>query len=191
MFARTPRLLLRPAWAEDAQALAGAIGHADVLRNLGRAPMPYGVEEARADIDSTRDHRLPKFLAFARTGGAPRLVGGVGVLPRDEDAGLYLSYWIARPYWGLGFATEASRAVMAIARSTGLPPLHALHSLDNPASGRVLHKLGFVSTGRIERRFSRARNADVLCEILVDGGKAHSMTDEIDDMFADHSLQAA
>ena len=45
MFARTKRLVLRPGWAEDAQALADAIGHEDVLRNLLRAPMPYDTRD--------------------------------------------------------------------------------------------------------------------------------------------------
>ena len=41
MFARTQRLMLRPGWIEDAPELARAIGHHEVVRNLGRAPWPY------------------------------------------------------------------------------------------------------------------------------------------------------
>ena len=76
MFARTKRLVLRPGWAEDAQALADAIGHEDVLRNLLRAPMPYETRDAEEFLNRGSDARLPDFLAFARTGAAPRLVGG-------------------------------------------------------------------------------------------------------------------
>src|SRR3546814_6236941 len=52
------------------------------------------------------DPNQPRFLIFARTGGAPRLVGGCGISPSAESE-LEMGYWIARPYWGLGFATEA------------------------------------------------------------------------------------
>ena len=48
MFALTPRLTLRPGWPEDAPALARAIGHEPVVRNLSRAPWPYGVADAAA-----------------------------------------------------------------------------------------------------------------------------------------------
>ncbi len=44
MFARTERLLLRPGWLEDAPALARAIGEEAVVRNLARAPWPYGMD---------------------------------------------------------------------------------------------------------------------------------------------------
>ena len=47
MFARTERLLLRPGWLEDAPALARAIGEEAVVRNLARAPWPYGMDEAQ------------------------------------------------------------------------------------------------------------------------------------------------
>ena len=84
MFARTKRLVLRPGWAEDAQALADAIGHEDVLRNLLRAPMPYETRDAEEFLNRGSDARLPDFLAFARTGAAPRLVGGCGIARRDD-----------------------------------------------------------------------------------------------------------
>jgi RimJ/RimL family protein N-acetyltransferase len=156
MFARTPRLLLRPGWAEDAPALAAAIGDEAVVRNLATAPWPYGPGEAAAFLALTHDPALPNFLMFQRTGGAPRLIGGCGISP-DPDGDPELGYWIARPFWGLGFATEAARHLVAIARALKLPRLTAGHFADNPASGRVLHKAGFRPTGQIAQRFSMAR----------------------------------
>ncbi len=156
MFARTERLLLRPGWQEDAPALARAIGEEAVVRNLATAPWPYGEEEAQAFLSKPIDPTQPRFLIFARTGGAPRLVGGCGISPSPED-GLEMGYWIARPYWGLGFATEAGRQLIHIARAMHLPKLSAGHFLDNPASGAVLRKLGFRPTGRVAQRYSLAR----------------------------------
>jgi RimJ/RimL family protein N-acetyltransferase len=157
MFARTERLMLRPGWIEDAPALSRAIGEEAVVRNLARAPWPYALGDAQAFLGAPGDPGLPNFLIFARTKAMPRLLGGIG-LHREDDGEVGLGYWIARPYWGLGFATEAGRAVVNLARqSLRLERLVAGHYLDNPASGHVLRKLGFVPTGRIEARPSRAR----------------------------------
>jgi hypothetical protein len=79
-------------------------------------------------------------------------------LHRDDHGAVELGYWIARPYWGLGFATEAGRAVVDLAQeSLRLDRLVAGHFLDNPASGHVLRKLGFVATGQMTTRASQAR----------------------------------
>lgn len=157
MFARTERLMLRPAWAEDAPALARAIGDEAVVRNLANAPWPYSLANAEAFVRESDASPLPAFLIFTRTCGTPRLIGGIGLSPASGGAA-ELGYWIARPYWGLGFATEAARAVVALAhQSLLIDRLISGHFPDNPASGHVLRKLGFAPTGRIMMRTSRAR----------------------------------
>ena len=167
MFARTERLLLRPAWDEDVPALHSAIGDEGVVRNLARAPWPYRLEDARTFVGLARDPALPDFLVFARTLGAPRLIGGVG-LAREDSGAIELGYWIARPYWGLGFATEAARAVIGMAdQSLRIDELVAGHFLDNPASANVLHKLGFKPTGDVFMRRSLGRGRDVACARFV------------------------
>lgn len=159
MFARTPRLLLRPGWREDAPALAAAIGDFAIVSRLARAPWPYTLGDAEAFLAA--DHGpLPNFLIFARTLGAPRLVGGIAFDSTDD--GVELGYWIARPYWGLGFATEAGRAMLDIAdNGLRLPKLRAGHFADNAASGRVLTKLGFEPTGAVGTRVCRASGSVV------------------------------
>lgn len=161
MFARTERLLLRPGWRDDAAALTAAIGEYSIVSKLARAPWPYGQADAEACLAA--DHgTLPNVLIFARTGGAPRLVGGIGL--EQTDAGVELGYWIARPYWGLGFATEAGRAIIAMAdNSLRLPHLIAGHFADNPASAHVLCKLGFAPTGTTTMRTCLARSSVAPC----------------------------
>ena len=168
MFARTERLLLRPGWQEDAPALARAIGEEAVVRGLSRAPWPYGEEEAQAFLSLPLDPDQPRFLIFARTGGAPRLVGGCGISPSPEGA-LELGYWIARPYWGLGFATEAVRRLIRIARAMKLPRLGAGPFFHNPAAGAVLRKLGFRPTGKVAQRYSAARGGEAACALFEEG----------------------
>ena len=168
MFARTERLLLRPGWQEDAPALARAIGEEAVVRNLATAPWPYGETQALEFLAQPIDPAQPRFLIFARTGGAPRLVGGCGISP-SPDGEMEMGYWIARPYWGLGFATEAGRQLVRIARAMHLPKLTAGHFLDNPASGAVLRKLGFKPTGKVAPRFSLARGGEAPCALFEEG----------------------
>jgi RimJ/RimL family protein N-acetyltransferase len=159
MFARTPRLLLRPGFPEDAPALALAIADEAIVRNLATAPWPYRMRDAEAFLASPRDPLLPAMLIFERTSGAPQLVGACG-LGRRPSGAVEMGYWIATSHWGRGFATEASAALIEIARALGLDQLHASHFIDNPASARVLDKLGFESTGLIALRMSCARGSE-------------------------------
>lgn len=160
MFARTQRLLLRPGWPEDAAALTAAIADEGILRNLASAPSPYGEDDARAFLAGWADTPLPRFLMVQRTAAQPRLIGCIG-MDRMENGETELGYWIARPFWGLGYATEAGRHMVDLARTLGIRRLAAGHFTDNPASGSVLRKLGFRPTGRVIERASKARAATV------------------------------
>ena len=165
MFARTERLLLRPGWAEDAPALAAAIADEMIVRNLATAPWPYRLRDAEAFLAQPRDPVLPSFLIFERTDGAPRLVGSCG-LGRRPSGAVELGYWIARPFWGHGYATEAGIALIDIAKALGIAYLEGSHFLDNPASARVLEKLGFKPIGISAPRLSCARGTEAQARML-------------------------
>jgi RimJ/RimL family protein N-acetyltransferase len=166
MFIRTERLLLRPGWAEDAGALHRAIADERIVRNLARAPWPYEPADAAAYLATEGDPAAPSLLIFRRTAVAPELVGGIG-FQRDTDGEVEFGYWIARAHWGRGYATEAGRAVLAAARdSLRVERLNAGHFLDNPASGRVLEKLGFRAIGRVALRHSAGRGEAVPCRLF-------------------------
>ncbi|MBZ9647863.1 GNAT family N-acetyltransferase [Sphingobium sp. 3R8] len=184
MFARTPRLLLRPGWMEDAATLAQTINDPAILRNLSRAPSPYGPDDAQAFLALPQHPHLPRLLAFTRTQGAPRMVGGCGV-HMDEDGAPELGYWIARPYWGLGFATEAARAVLGMARANGVRDIRAGHFADNRASGNVLRKLGFRFSGRTAQRYSLGRDALVDCLLFEEGDAGRQSNDPAIDLYRD------
>ena len=164
MFARTEHLLLRPGWAEDAPALAAAIADESIVRNLATAPWPYALRDAEAFLAAPRDPVLPSFLIHERTGGAPVLVGACG-LGRRPSGAVELGYWIAREHWNRGFATEAGLALLAIAEALALPRLEASYFIDNPASGRVLEKLGFLPTGIAAPRYSCARGDEAMARL--------------------------
>lgn len=161
MFARTRRLTLRPGWPEDAAALAAAIGHEEVVMRLSRVPWPYTLDDAADWLARPRRGADILFLIFDHpAGNEPQLVGAAGLHP--EDGGIELGYWYTPAAWGKGYATEAGRAVVDIARhALGLERLASRYHVDNPASGRVLGKLGFVATGETRRIASRAQGREV------------------------------
>ena len=165
MFARTERLLLRPSWPEDASELHQAISDEGIVRNLARAPWPYTADDAAQFATQEHDALYPAFLLMLRTHGAPRIIGACGI--GSYDGGAELGYWIMRPYWGLGFATEASRAVVNIAKAIGHKKLIASHFTDNPASGNVLRKLGFQNTGETAQRHSNGRGEAMTSVLYV------------------------
>ena len=160
MFHRSERLFLRPAFPEDHSAVFAGIADKGVVSMLATAPWPYTEDDARGWIARGYDPLLPSLLVTLPGPAEAQVVGGAG-LGLDEDGRVQLGYWIARPFWGHGFATEAARGVIEIARMLGHERIVAAHYLDNPASGRVLRKAGFRPTGRVERRPCMARGCDV------------------------------
>lgn len=161
MFHRSERLLLRPPWPEDWGLVFRGIADEGVVRNLARAPWPYTSQHARDFVALPVDPRFPRFLV-ARADDAA-LVGCIGIDEREGEGEVELGYWIARPHWGQGYATEAGRAVLDVARMLGHRRIVAGHFLDNPASGRVLRKLGFAPTGAVRALHSCGRGEEALC----------------------------
>ena len=158
MFARTERLLLRPAWPEDAGALALALADARVARMLARIPHPYTLDDAVARTLEPRAADEPRFLIDSLAGSEPALIGGIGIADHDGE-GPQFHYWLTPAAWGRGYATEDGHAVIAMAcHALPLARLGAWHFADNPASGKVLRKLGFRPTGTMMQRPSAARN---------------------------------
>ncbi len=158
MFIRSERLFLRPSWPEDWSELLAAIADEGVVRNLAMAPWPYKAEDAQDFARREQVPLLPNFLITLPGAHGARLIGSVG-LSRKQDE-IELGYWIARSHWGQGFASEAARAVLRLADALGHRCIRAYHFADNPASGRVLEKVGFRRTAAETHRFSRGRGRE-------------------------------
>ena len=152
MFHRTERLFLRPGFAEDWQAILAAVADEGVVRNLATAPWPYGEEDAKSFASMQQDPYLPHFLVTLPGRG---IIGSAGLGASNGEP--EIGYWIARSHWGEGYATEAARGVIEVARMLGHKRLTAGHFVDNPGSGKVLRKVGFQPTGRVRPRHSRGR----------------------------------
>ena len=173
MFIRTQRLFLRPTWAEDWTDILNAVSEPAVARNL-TVPWPYGEAEARGFANLPQDHRFPHFLVTRPLGGdGVETVGCVG-FAKATAGQTEFGYWVARPFWGQGIASEAGRAVLQIARLLGHRRLVAKPFTDNPASNRVLRKLGFRPTGKRVMALSAARGVaapavELALDLAADG----------------------
>ena len=169
MFARTERLLLRPGWAEDAPALFQAIADEGIVRNLATAPWPYSFADAQTFLMRERRPQDAACLIFLRGDGAPTARRRRRLRPhapdrpgRRRDRVRLLDRQALLGPWAI--ATEAGAALVANARETlRLPRLVAGHFTDNPASGRVLRKLGFRPTGATVQRHSAGRGGEAPC----------------------------
>jgi [ribosomal protein S5]-alanine N-acetyltransferase len=155
------RLILRPLKLEDAGRVAELAGDWDIASMTARIPYPYDVSLAE---DWIKTHPLTDFVRGIEFKG--ELIGATGFFPND-NGDTEIGYWIGRPWWGQGFATEATRALIHYCfTNAGLSRLACCHFIDNPASRRVIQKLGFKSTGPC-KCYCDARQCDVPTERYV------------------------
>ena len=116
MFARTKRLMLRPAWQEDGAMIAALVQAERKVSDLFGNPSACDlVAPCSLDV-CAHGGTLPRLLVLRRTNGAPQLIGVVALEARGSG-GTDLVCWIARPYRRMGYGTEASRAMLDIAQA--------------------------------------------------------------------------
>lgn len=149
----TDRLILRPFVPDDAfdvERLAGMREIADTTLNI---PHPYPHGGAAAWIGQHQgawnDGTSATFAIVAKESG--KLVGAISLMIKREHQRAELGYWIAVDSWNTGYATEASQRLIDFAfENLRLHRVEARHMLRNPASGRVMVKLGMQKEG-VER----------------------------------------
>jgi len=155
------RLILRPHRPTDMEAMAVWLGDFDVARMLARIPHPYSEEDAEAFIArEPSDEQV--FVIERKADGV--FLGSVGINP---PAGHEIGYWLGKPFWGFGYASEAVQRLVTYAFEVF--PVDAVRAgffADNPASGHLLSKLGMRHNGS-KLRFSQARGVDVLCHDMM------------------------
>jgi len=163
------RLILRPFVPDDAaevQRLAGNRAIADTTLNI---PHPYRDGMAEKWISGHQDYfLLGHGVTFAVTGKQEgSLIGAISLMGMTVKHQAELGYWLGKPYWNMGFCTEAGKAMLKFAFSElGLVRVHASYLSRNPASGRVMEKLGMKHEGT---RRQHVRKWDKLEDIELYG----------------------
>lgn len=139
----TDRLRWRPPVADDAEALHGLLSDWDVVRMTGSIPWPPD----RAETDARCRPLDPSEGLAGHVFHGDAFVGTCAV--QQTEKGPMLGYMIAPWAWGRGFATEVAAAVLAeVWPRYDWPWVRATVFEDNPASIRVVEKLGFVEVER-------------------------------------------
>ncbi len=151
---RTQRLRLRAFTAGDAHCFLHLASDWDVARMTSDIPHPLNLAQSEAWLQPADGEAR---FAIELDG---ELIGGVGYFLRTSGAA-ELGFWLGRAYWAQGIATEAATAVIGHGfEQGGYRAFTSSHFIDNPASGRVLAKLGFEAAGEGEI-WSTARGVNV------------------------------
>jgi RimJ/RimL family protein N-acetyltransferase len=142
----TLRLRLRPYAEADIEQLVPLIGAREVAAMTLRIPHPYTEEDARNFFASSACEDEVRLAITLRADG--RLIGGIGLRIERQHLHAELGYWIGVPYWGNGYATEAARAMIRYGfEELKLHRIFASHFKNNPASRRILEKIGMHHEG--------------------------------------------
>jgi ribosomal-protein-alanine N-acetyltransferase len=146
----TERLLLRPFTLADAPTVQKLAGDRAIASTTGTIPHPYKNGMAEEWIGTHQpgfeSGKEAVFAIVLRERGT--LIGAIELTINQEHERAELGYWIGKPYWGNGYCTEAAREVVNFGfTKLALTRIQATHFAKNPASGRVMTKIGMTYEG--------------------------------------------
>lgn len=140
----TARLELTTPVLAHVPAIAELADNPRLLAVLTRLPNPYRESDAVFFVEELARSAEEWAWAIEYEG---RFIGTIGLHLLDGQPPS-LGYWLGEPFWGLGYGTEAARAVVDTATLAGYTALRARALVSNAASLTVLRKTGFVELGR-------------------------------------------
>lgn len=146
----TERLMLRPFALADAPDVQRLAGDRDIAAMTLLIPHPYkeGLAETwiRSHPEAFKTGKGVNFAIVLRD--RDRLCGAIGLGIDIANINAELGYWIGKPFWGRGYCTEAARTAIRYGFAVlKLNRIHATHFAKNPASGRVMQKIGMHYEG--------------------------------------------
>lgn len=156
------RLSLRGMTLDDAKDVQHLAGDQRIAATTSLIPHPYPDGAAEEWINTHEpDFRAGRGVVWAIMLRETReLVGAIGLMICAEHDRAELGYWIGVPFWNNGYVTEAAALVLRygfVERS--LRRIHAHHFENNPASGRVMEKLGMTYEGTQRKHHTKWSNA--------------------------------
>jgi [ribosomal protein S5]-alanine N-acetyltransferase len=173
----TERLVLRPLAPGDAPTVERLAGEKDIASTTRLIPHPYPPGMAEHWIGTLPElYQRAEMInwGIALDGGV--LLGTIRLTLNPVDNHAEMGYWVGKPYWNNGYCTEAARAVVAYGfDKLDLERIYANYMARNPASGRVLAKLGMVQEGllrRHRRKFGRYEDL-IVCGIVRSAWQQH------------------
>lgn len=148
------RLILRRFFPEEAMVVRNLAGDHKIAHGCLTVPHPYGIGIAETWIACHEEWfslGIQLVLAITRKKDGV-LIGAIGLMFDQDHNRAEIGYWIGVPFWGNGYATEAGVAGVAYAFDTmQMNRVTASIFMRNPASGRVLEKIGMHREGVLRR----------------------------------------
>jgi len=151
---QTDRLTLRPFTLDDANEVRPLVGEKEIAATTLNIPHPYPDGAAENWISKHKEqYQEGKAATFAiilsETG---KIIGAIGLGIKRKHAHAEMGYWVGKPYWNNGYATEAGHAILRYGfKSCDLNRIHAHHMTKNPQSGRVMQKMGMSYEGTLRQ----------------------------------------
>ena len=150
---KTTRLLLNKITHKDISEIIEYAGNKKVAETTLNIPHPYEEKDAIFWINSANQgfENRTQFTFAIRLIDSRKFIGGVGLKLNKTFNRAALGYWIAAPFWNMGYATEAVKAILHFGfNATDLNKIYATHLVENPASGKVMSKNGMVKEGELK-----------------------------------------
>lgn len=146
----TKRLLLRMFQTEDASEVTKLCNNYNIFKNTLYLPYPYSIEDALSwienHIENFNDNRSYEFAITDKVTG--KLYGAIALTNNQNFNNGELAYWVGETFWGNGYATEASKAIIEFAfTEKQYHKVYARYFNSNLSSGRVLQKIGMKQEG--------------------------------------------
>ena len=142
----TERLRIRPYSEADIPELLPLVGERAVAATTLRIAHPYTEDDAQSFLELAKQPDKLWLAITLRSEG--QQIGGIGLRIEQQHQHAELGYWLGVSYWGQGYATEASREMLRYGfEELNLHRIFATHFKHNPASGRVLKKIGMHYEG--------------------------------------------
>lgn len=150
----TDRLRLRPFTQEDAETVQRLVNDLEIVATTRALHFPYPDGAAVRWISQQPlawvEGRAAIFAISLKSSGL--VIGATGLEIDSADERAELGYWLDPAFWNRGYTTEAAIALVDFAfRHLGLNRVSAEHMVHNPASGRVLEKIGFRPEGLLRQ----------------------------------------
>lgn len=140
---QTERLILSPLEEKDIPFIVEYLQHrifSDLTSNI---PYPYMENDARMWLEMSKEaFDNDTGYTFGIRNKEGQIIGAIGLHDRDDDKA-ELGYWIGIPYWNKGYVTEAAKALIDFGfNELNFHKIFATHFPHNPASGRIMEKIG-------------------------------------------------
>jgi RimJ/RimL family protein N-acetyltransferase len=154
----TPRLSLGALNPKDIPQIVIYAGDKSIADTTLNIPHPYKEKDAQYWINSAQKgfEKGTQYTFCIRLKSTQEFIGSIGLIVNRNNNNASLGYWIAKPFWNSGFATEATRVILEFGFNTlKLHKIYATHLIENPASGKVMIKNGMIKEGELKDHYKK------------------------------------